>query len=705
MATVFFERQRQIWRKAGDRYRKCKQQREDRANHMGRDGDWRRVEEEDRIKFRLRRKGMPAAMTERMVSDAVAEPMLGNVLLERIIAESQLMGASFLITGADIARSVCRVVIRSSALRVLGYGTGFLVSPRLLMTNNHVLGSKNEAANSIVQFDYYERNGNAPIETTEFGFEPSTFFRTSEALDFTLVALASASEAGTSLADRGWNPLIRESGKVLLGEPVNIIQHPRGEPLQVAIRENTIVDRLDDFLHYKTDTDRGSSGSPVCNDGWDIAALHHSGVPKTDDAGRILLRDGQVWDGSRDTVDRIEWVANEGVRISRIVKHLDTIGLTESEKILYQQCFSPPPEVPGRVEAGPATIGGEAGLVQQSEPDGSVSWYFRLNFGPVNSRLASRTALPKAAAPTRPAPDTLAAAGPRTGDDAALSKARELLERARPDVPYFEPEKDKEDRTTYYQDIEFNADGAKIFEDLSALLVETHEKHLSYKAARFLHLYPWVDLQETGKLRNIYSGTLLEPLEVIAAELDRFESQRPGFLAEMDILGLEDEEDDDPLDLALEAGEPFNCEHVVPQSWFDKKQPMKADLHHLFTCEPSCNSFRSNIPYFDFDPLLEVERRECGRREDDKFEPEFNHGVVARATLYFLLRYPKKIGDEARELQKARLGVLIDWHKRDPVDRYELHRNAAIFAAQSNRNPLIDFPELVEKIDFTKGFG
>ena len=173
----------------------------------------------------------------------------------------------------------------------------------------------------------------------------------------------------------------------------------------------------------------------------------------------------------------------------------------------------------------------------------------------------------------------------------------------------------------------------------------------------------------------------------------------------MDLLSLENEEEDDPLDLALEAGAPFNCEHVVPQSWFGKRQPMRGDLHHLFTCEPSCNSFRSNIPYFDFDPLLEVERQECGRREGDKFEPEFNHGVVARATLYFLLRYPKKIGDEARELQKARLGILTDWHKRDPVDRYELHRNAAIFAAQGNRNPLIDFPELAERIDFDKGFG
>ena len=50
----------------------------------------------------------------------------------------------------------------------------------------------------------------------------------------------------------------------------------------------------------------------------------------------------------------------------------------------------------------------------------------------------------------------------------------------------------------------------------------------------------------------------------------------------------------------LEAQLPYNCEHVVPQSWFAHKEPMRGDLHHLFACESGCNSFRSNIPYFDF---------------------------------------------------------------------------------------------------------
>src|SRR4051794_25147285 len=50
----------------------------------------------------------------------------------------------------------------------------------------------------------------------------------------------------------------------------------------------------------------------------------------------------------------------------------------------------------------------------------------------------------------------------------------------------------------------------------------------------------------------------------------------------------------------VEAALPFNCEHVVPQSWFGKQKPMRGDLHHLFVCEARCNSFRGNTPYMEF---------------------------------------------------------------------------------------------------------
>jgi endonuclease I len=160
------------------------------------------------------------------------------------------------------------------------------------------------------------------------------------------------------------------------------------------------------------------------------------------------------------------------------------------------------------------------------------------------------------------------------------------------------------------------------------------------------------------------------------------------------------------LDL-LEAQLPFNCEHVVPQSWFAKREPMKGDLHHLFACEVACNSFRGNTPYFDFADFREAIRTKCGKvlQSENRFEPEAGKGAAARATLYFLLRYPGEINSTADEYDASRLPLLLDWHRDHPVDEYERHRNAEIFKKQGNRNPLIDFPEWAERIDFTQGLG
>lgn len=149
----------------------------------------------------------------------------------------------------------------------------------------------------------------------------------------------------------------------------------------------------------------------------------------------------------------------------------------------------------------------------------------------------------------------------------------------------------------------------------------------------------------------------------------------------------------------------FNCEHIVPQSWFRKREPMRGDLHHLFACEPDCNSFRGNIPYFDFRDFGEAIRSDCGKKEGNRFEPGAGKGIVARATLYFLLRYPGEIQANAQELPADRLKVLLDWHRIFPPGEYERHRNQAIFEAQGNRNPLIDFPEWGDRIDFAQGLG
>lgn len=146
----------------------------------------------------------------------------------------------------------------------------------------------------------------------------------------------------------------------------------------------------------------------------------------------------------------------------------------------------------------------------------------------------------------------------------------------------------------------------------------------------------------------------------------------------------------------------FNAEHVVPQSWFGATEPMKGDLHHLFVCEPSCNTARSNFPYFDYEYVSvsdsDATNNTCGIFDVGRFEPRRGKGAVARATLYFLLRYPNKI--KKKFLKSLDTSLLVKWHAEFPPDEFEKHRNQAIYEIQGNRNPLIDIPELTERLSF-----
>jgi endonuclease G, mitochondrial len=282
-----------------------------------------------------------------------------------------------------------------------------------------------------------------------------------------------------------------------------------------------------------------------------------------------------------------------------------------------------------------------------------------------------------------------------------LSAALADVEAAR-SRPYYDEAADREAAELYFEEIE-SSDGSALRRSLADLLARTHARRPPYKPMRLV--YPWVDLHPDGALRSIYSGKTFSPEELVRADA-RVETARAQRFEELvrseTALGLSALEAE--LD-ALEAALPYNCEHVVPQSWFEKREPMRGDLHHLFACESGCNSFRGNFPYYDFADPEEIVRQECGRRDASGFEPAAGKGPVARATLYFLLRYPQLVGDAERELRPKRLELLLRWHEQDPVSDYERHRNFAAAEIQGNRNPLIDNPGWAHKIDFTDAWG
>ena len=269
--------------------------------------------------------------------------------LERVLGTNDLIGIRFFDQGMNVSRAVARVQIHDQQGRSVGYGTGFLVSPRLFLTNNHVLDSAEAASASQAEFNFQEDAAGAMQTSEVFAFTPAEFFLTDKEHDYTLVSISQDAR----LVNYGWLPLIPQTGKLVVGETVNIIQHPNGEPKQLAIRDNKVIDELELFLHYETDTSPGSSGSPVFNDQWEVVALHHSGVPHLSPEGKIQTTDGRDWEEWMGE-QRIAWIANEGVRVSRLVQHVQAQNLTEPQRQLVEEMLAAkPPELPSPLAEQP----------------------------------------------------------------------------------------------------------------------------------------------------------------------------------------------------------------------------------------------------------------------------------------------------------------------------------------------------------------
>ncbi|CAM3950440.1 endonuclease [Deinococcus marmoris] len=642
------------------------------ARYVGRDAERARTHErlilggplaansDEQVEARLTRLGVPYADAcaisegrEKMAAVAERWPGKTRIQAERVLGANDLVGVGYLDLARSASRAVGRVVLKDARGRTVGFGTGWLCSPRAILTNHHVLEDAASARLAVIEFNYELLPDGALATPVTLPLDPDTLFLTSERLDYSLVAVRG------DTAPYGWLPLIASADKTVLGEALSIVQHPGGETKQIALRENRLIDLLPDFLHYETDTAPGSSGSPVFNDGWEVVALHHSGVPRTDDQGRTLRRDGQpLQPGDPDSA--IDWIANEGVRVSRILNDLRTRADAAGNALVAEVLSAnrPPVIVSAPVASGRGILEAVSTLdlgVVTAGPDGVASWPVTLKV-----RVKGGEATPAPPVP-RPQPE------PQPG-------------------AYLNPQ-DGQDAAAYYAGLATDGTPQDRFLALSQLLTRTHAQTPRY--APSTELYPAIDLWPDGKLRSLYSAREHTPEEFIAADLAA--QSRRNELAAREGISLD----------TLEDAFPYNCEHVVPQSWYSKREPMRGDLHHLFACEPDCNSFRGNTPYFDFPDYGEALRSDCGRRDPGEFEPAHGKGAAARATLYFLLRYPGVV----RQYSARHLETLLAWHAAQPPGDWEKHRNALIFARQGNRNPLIDHPEWGPAVDFGEGLG
>ena len=246
--------------------------------------------------------------------------------LEAAVHERNLIDAGLLALLSEYRRAVCRLSCSGSDYRgVQGEwnGTGFLVAPNLLVTNNHVLNSESVAASATVDFEFertpdelYRMSRVSLGARRQLKLDPYRLFLTSPAingLDFTFVWI---DEELTS--KYATIPMSRGSFTGRPHDPVFIIHHPNGNLKQASVDDTELLNVDGDLVLYAADTEYGSSGAPVITRNGKLLALHHAFRKGQGLVHKHSNRVGTLQDGRTYTV------ANEGIKFSAIAIHLES---------------------------------------------------------------------------------------------------------------------------------------------------------------------------------------------------------------------------------------------------------------------------------------------------------------------------------------------------------------------------------------------
>lgn len=182
---------------------------------------------------------------------------------EKIIGENTLRDIYILNLALEAAKAVVHLQLPKGA------GTGFMIAPDLLMTNNHVIASREEAEETEYTFNYQLDINGKECEVQTAQALPGGAFFTNATLDYTVVSLKDLPLFGS--------PLILKSKQMRRDDRVAIIQHPGGHLKKISMQNNFIAYADANIVQYTTSTLPGSSGSPVFDDEFKVVAIHHSG--------------------------------------------------------------------------------------------------------------------------------------------------------------------------------------------------------------------------------------------------------------------------------------------------------------------------------------------------------------------------------------------------------------------------------------------
>ncbi len=87
------------------------------------------------------------------------------------------------------------------------------------------------------------------------------------------------------------------------GKRIYVIGHPEGKELSYSLQDNRLIAYDVEYVHYRSPTTHGSSGSPLFNDDWLLIGIHHGKADKSLDKKK------------KDQ----EYEANEGIPLSAII--------------------------------------------------------------------------------------------------------------------------------------------------------------------------------------------------------------------------------------------------------------------------------------------------------------------------------------------------------------------------------------------------
>lgn len=223
--------------------------------------------------------------------------------LEKLLGtSSNIVKINWLEKGLKAAKSVCRVVLADGTK-----GTGFVLKGGYLLTNFHVIPKAEKAMKAKIEFNFEEEINGVIKQTIDYQLDISDF-KKSSIFEYDFFYIKIIDRQDFPLAHWGFLELNTFS-EPQIGDAAHIIQHPKGETKQICLRNNTIIGRNQHRLLYTTDTEKGSSGSPVFDNEWKVIALHHAG--KTMEEGGLAIDEK----GNRAA-------ANEGILIKHIIKNI-----------------------------------------------------------------------------------------------------------------------------------------------------------------------------------------------------------------------------------------------------------------------------------------------------------------------------------------------------------------------------------------------